>query len=306
MTIYFFENEYILSSFPAEFSNYATHIEQVANGLSAAKDITDGVAVVLEKGRFEEFSKSLTKLAPFLGAFGAFLNIIGLFGNSPEVERLDQVIEMLNSGFQRMEYRFDRIEQRFEALENTIKQEHFWTRLRPRLEALSNVQARVERYFAVSDPAQRAQRKQDLGDDEYDKVFDAMIAIRDTFNGAHGSDPLCKLVTDFSDVNRRTVLEVATDLYNRMIKGALNLVLIGKTLNRADNKKDEKDMINLLRGIARKIEACDKNIEHTEWQKEWRADLDKLIGNQRKGKFSNWLGFFTNVGWCSGSFLFSF
>ena len=271
----------------AEFSNYATHMEQVAHGLSAAKDITDGVAAILEKGKFKEISKSLTKLAPFLGAFGAVVNIIGLFGNSPEVERLNQVIEMLNRGFNRMEYRFDRIEQRFEDLENTIAQEHFWTRLHPRLEDLSNVQARVDRYFAVSDPAQREQRKQDLGDVEYDKVFDALIAIRDTFDGAHGRHPLCKLVTDFSDVNRRTVLEIATDLYNRMIKGALNFVLIGKTLNRADNKNDEKEMIDLLNEISRKIEACDRNIEYTEWKKEWKADLNKFIGDQGKGKFSD-------------------
>ena len=260
-------------------------MEQVANGFEAAADITEGISGVISTGKFKRISGSISKLAPFLGAYGAVFNIIGLFGNSPEVERLDQVIGMLNEGFERVEYRFGRIENRIEALENTIKQQHFWTRLRPKLDDLSNVQERVNRSFSVSTPAERAQRLQDLGKDEYDKVLDAMIAIRDTFDGAHGSDPLCKLVTDISDVDRRAVLEVATDLYNRMIKGALNFVLIGKILKRADNKNDEKYMFDLLSKISRMIEECDANIENTEWKNEWIKDLDTAIGDQRAGKF---------------------
>ena len=261
-------------------------MEQIAHGFTAAQEITDGVALILEKGRFKEIARSLTKLAPFLGASSAVFEIFGLFGNSPEVEKLDQVIGMLNEGFNRMEHRFDRIEKRFEDIENIIKGEHFWTRLRPSLEKLSNVQYRVDRYFEVTDPIHRAQRQGDLGKDEYDKILDAIIAIKDTFEGAHGTPPLCRAVTDFSKVNRRIILEVSTDLFNRMIKGAGNFILIGKTLNRTDNHHDEREMVALIKEISDKIEACDENIKDEEWKKEWVTDLDNaLAGVEKKGKF---------------------
>ena len=258
-------------------------MEQIAHGFSAARDITDGVAAIIETGQFSKFSKLLGKFAPFLGAYGAMFNIIGLFGNSPEVERLDQIIEILNEGFNRMEYRFDRIEQGFENLEDTIREEHFWTRLSPSLEKLSSAQERVTRYFKVTDPATRAVRQEDLDKDEYDKVFDALIAIRDTFEGSNGRDPLCELVTEYSDVDRRTVLRVATDLYNRMIVGAMNFVLIGKTLGRPDNDEDQEEMIQLLKDISKKINACDKDNKNNLWKKQWPKDLDIIIGDEKKG-----------------------
>ena len=153
-------------------------MEQVALGYSAAQDIADGVSLILKKGKFDEMSKLLGKLAPFLGAYGAMVNIIGLFGDSPEVQRLDKIMEMLNDGFQRVEYRFDRIEESLKDLENTIKEEHFWTRLRNDLATLNNAQHRVSRYFSVTDPAVRKERQNDLDDAEHNDVFDALNNIK--------------------------------------------------------------------------------------------------------------------------------
>ena len=78
--------------------------------------------------------------------------------------------------------------------------------------------------------------------------------------------------------------EVSTDLYNRMIKGAINFVLIGKTLDRADNKQDEKDMTEMLKDVFDKIQACDAKIKSSEWLKQWRSDLDGIIGDEPAGR----------------------
>ena len=80
-------------------------------------------------------------------------------------------------------FRFDRIEDQLEDLENTIISEHFWTRITPTLQDLSNVEKRVDNFFAVSDPAQRAIRMNDLDDTQYQKVFDAISALEDSFEG---------------------------------------------------------------------------------------------------------------------------
>ena len=260
-------------------------MEQIAHGFTAAQEITDGVALILKKGRFKEIARSLTKVVPFLGATSAVFEIFGLFGNSPEVEKLDQVIGMLNEGFNRMEHRFDRIEKRFEDLENTIKEQHFWTRLHDSMAHLIYAQQLVNRYFAVTKPNERAQRQKDL-EKEYTNVYKAIITIKSTFDVTLGPHPLCKAVTDFSDVNRRTVLEVSTDLFNRIIKGAGNLILIGKALNRTDNEHDEKEMVDLIKETSEMIETCDENIEKEEWKKEWLTDLDDALDpTQEKGKF---------------------
>ena len=266
----------------AEYSNYATHMKQVAHGFTAGKEITDGVAKVLEEGSWKKIEKIARNVAPFLGAAGAVFEIVGLFGNSPEVEKLDEVIGMLNEGFNRMEERFDRIEKRFEDIEDLIREQHFWTRLRKPMADLLNVQNLVDRYFLVTDPDDREQRRKDL-EDEYKTVLDAINEIKKTFEGALVDPPLCKALTDFSKVNRRTVLFVSTDLFNRMIKGAGNFILIGKTLNRTDNDHDEREMVALIQEISEMIEACDESIEKEEWKKEWLTDLNDALVIKKTG-----------------------
>ena len=105
----------------------------------------------------------------------------------------------------------------------------------------------------------------------------------DTFDGKLGGGTLCNQVIEYSKVDRKTVREVSTDLYNRMIKGAINFVLIGKTLDRADNKQDEKDMTEMLKDVFDKIQACDAKIKSSEWLKQWRTDLDGIIGDEPAG-----------------------
>ena len=151
---------------------------QVAHGFAAAKDIADGVAQILGNGTFNRMSKALAKLAPFMGAFGAMVNIVGLFGDSLEVQRLDKIMETLNNGFQRVEYRFDRLERGLQDLENTINEQNFWTRIRDDLATLYNAEELVKDYFETTDPAARRQNQKDLNYAEFRKLETALNSLK--------------------------------------------------------------------------------------------------------------------------------
>ena len=75
----------------------------------AAKGIADGLVKVFDKSTksmLKSLTSTLGKFAPFLGAFGAVASLFGFLGDSPEVQRLDEVIDMLNKGFKRIEVRY--------------------------------------------------------------------------------------------------------------------------------------------------------------------------------------------------------
>ena len=270
-----------------EFSAQTDNLEAVALGFQGAEDVIESMTRVVDGktvSKITKIVKSLGKIAPLLGAGGAVFGIFAAFGDSPEEQMLEEVIGMLNEGFQRIEYRFDKIERSFKDLELVIAKQHFWTRLDGNLKDLSSAQRRVDAFFNVKGKDLREQRRKDLDKDQYNKVFDAMSAIKDTFEGKHGKT-LCKAMTDFSNGDRKTVLDVSTDLYNRMVKAALNHIIISKASNRIDTKNREKEMVKDLEDIAKRIQACDKEIEEKVWLKTWKSDLDKSIDYPAGGNF---------------------
>ena len=260
---------------------------RVSSGFASSMHIMNGVANSLKTGSFTAIATTLGKIAPFLGSFGAVASIIGFFGPSPELQRLDQVIGMLNEGFAQIEGRFDQIENQIDYLEDTIKQEHFWTRLTDTLADLNNVEQRVNDYFSVVEPAVREQRKKDLDLTQYNKAYNAILLLEATFKGELGSPPLCSLVSEFTRVDRKAVLHVSIDLYNRMVRGSANLVLIGKLLERADQEAREKQMEELLLEVGGLIDQCDTNIRKNTWIAQFREDLqnDFLDQNVPAGNF---------------------
>ena len=162
-------------------NNYATEMEQVALGYSAAQDIATGVSEIVKKGKFKDIAKALGKLAPFLGAYGAVVNIVGLFGESGEVQRLNKVMKMLNDGFDRIEYRFDKIEESLSNVENTVLKAHFWTRRQDDLNILHDAQTRVHRYFSTTDPDVREERREDLDEQLRQDLLDSLNRIKGKF-----------------------------------------------------------------------------------------------------------------------------
>ena len=89
-----------------------------------------------------------------------------------------------------------------------------------------------------------------------------------------------------SEVDRRTVLNVGVDLYNRMIRGALDLVLIANILGKDDQHVTQADMAELLERIGNVIETCDTEIATTEWKKDgrWIDEMEEILGDTPKGE----------------------
>ena len=63
-----------------------------------------------------------------------------------------------------------------------------------------------------------------------------------------------------SEIDRRTALNVGVDLYNNMIRGALDLFLIANILGREDKDLTQGEMAELLERIGHVIETCDTDI----------------------------------------------
>jgi len=267
-----------------EYNNLRADMGKVSAGFGAATNIMNGIVNSLKTGDFSHIATTLGKIAPFLGAFGPIASLIGLFGPSPEMQRLDQVISMLNEGFSNIESRFDQLENKIDYLEDTIIKEHFWTRMTDSLAALNTVDQKVNDYFSVVAPAEREERKNDLNLEQLNNAYQAIITIRDTFKGALGAKPLCELASEFTRVNRMAVLHVSIDLYNRMVRGSANMVLIGKLLERDDQESREKELEALLLDIGDMIGQCDTKIRKETWITQFRKDFQDDVMDQNFGK----------------------
>ena len=284
-------------------------MNRAAQGLATGKGLAEGIIKVLDKGKpntlktaigasedalsvfikpkkgmLKGFISKVGKLAPFLGALGAAATLIGLFGKSPEVQRLDHVIDLVNDGFQRMEERFDKVEEKLnrqeENIKNEIAKQHFWTRVLPHINALSNTEGLVKRYFRVTGLA-RESRKEDFHQLQYNRVYSAINSIKNTFTGKNVKK-LCKEVRKFTNEDRKTVLTISVDLFKRLVKGASHLDLIGTLLERNDVDQTIVEMEKLLFTVWEEIQKCDRAIEDDGWKRTWRDDLEKLFLNKNR------------------------
>ena len=254
------------------------HAEQVANGLSAASEMLNGVATILKDGKAHKTLFNLaSKFAPFLGAYAPVVAIFGLFGSSPELQRLDHAIGLLNDGFRRMEYRFDSLEMSIEDLGKNIEKAHFWTRIKPGLQAFDSIDARVKDYFAVTNPTYRQQRAKFLDKQQYHKIYDAIDALNNDFIGKYPTGSICQEVTHFTSNDRRATVNIITDLYTRLMRGAMNLIFIKKILKHTDIPPTETEMKNMLVRIAGLVKECDRKIAEETWLTTWPGDLDSAL-----------------------------
>ena len=252
----------------------------------AGQQVADGLSQIL---KLSDTTKDLGKLigafAPFLGAFSAVVSIVGLFGSSPELQRMDLVIDILNDGFSRMEYRFGSLEGKIEDLERTLIEAHFWTRVKPHLENVVNVNSRIKDYFDVTKPEHRETRADLLDKSQWQKQYDAFVALRHDFDGEHLTGSICKEVKYYTNVDRRRVVEILVHLYSRMVKGAMNLILIGKILGHSDVSVREREYTEHLVRIANTIKQCDETIKTSTWLTTWKGDLNTAIGDTGAGGY---------------------
>ena len=276
--------------FLGDYNNFATETGKLAEGLGGGEGLLNGISGLLSGT--SRIGKALNKIAPFFGAFSAIAGIVGFYGDSGEVQRLDQVIEMLNEGFKGMNERFDRFETRVDQLEAVLKEESFWTRLNDKILDLVSVEDRVKDYFNGLSPANRAAALQRLDDDEYDKTYDAVSALHAYFGNSLPTRSICESVIDFSAVNRSKVMQISVDLYSRLLSGARNKVLISELRNYADKEEIKQKMIRWMTEVGQRIDACDADIRESRWIGQWKKDLlneilSKDIPSMQGGRFHN-------------------
>ena len=259
---------------------------RVANGISSLAGITNGIATAMKDGIHKGLAGVLSKIGPFMGAVGPLLNLIGLFGPSEEVQRLNQVIKMLNEGFKEVTHRFDEVEKQLDNIEATIKSEHFSTRFFDALTTLNFVKEKVKYYLDSTTPEHRQAAISRLNANEFKDLYDAFLAIKYVFLGdIPGVSTVCETLSAVSNVDRRAVLDMSLRLYTRLVRAAQDANVILRLTNAGDADRMEQEMLGWLDQIDRKIGECDENIEKTGWFPQWQKEVNDFSKERAKGIF---------------------
>ena len=218
-----------------EYNHHRLTMGKAASGLQASMFLTNSIGSILKKDNMGNMLKSVTKvlggLGPALGGFAAILSMSGLFAPSEELQRLNQLVSMVNDGFKNMNNRFDQLDKKFDDLANLIGESAFYLKLNSHLLDLINVKTKVAFYFEENNQTVKAINKLDINERLWTKGYDALISLKAYFEGELGhSQSICKMVTDFTDIHRLKTMHTSLQIYNRMVRGARDLVLINGTL----------------------------------------------------------------------------
>ena len=216
----------------ADFHGITGQMAQVADGLGAGSNIADGISEVpktkkmsAKKSFFRKHHSKFDKITPFFSAVSNVFTLLGIMGDSPEVQRIDNLLKVVNKGFMRLETKMNLIKNRLDSLEDVVKREHFWTRLDPDLKKLHEVTARVLLYYDAPNKEAKKHRLAYFDEDEYNDVYDAFIAIKGTFEGKVGRKSLCDTLIENTKTDLQRVLVLSYNLYTRLFQVFLILLL---------------------------------------------------------------------------------
>jgi len=272
-----------------EYNKMVKHVEKVALGLEAGDKIF-GMASKASKGEgVKEVVPFLERAAPYLGALAPLVGIIGTFGESEEMQRLNFVVELISEGFNHMNLRFDEIKLQMEELQNVVELAHIETRLFDHVQTLSNVQKDVDGYLkAVEDKDWDGIK--DFKDILVAEERDLRKSIRTVFNVflGEGTPELCPKLALLKKGDRQKVMGVVIPLYTRLIQGVSDYFLIrslrnkGSSSSRAIYKKQIKD-------THEHIYYCDQEMESALWLTYWKSDLQEAMSPYSKGGSVNGL-----------------
>ena len=260
---------------------------RAASGLQAGMFFTNAIGNMLKKDKMSKALQSVTKamgsLGPALGGFAAILTMTGLFGPSEEVQRLNQLISMVNEGFKNMNGRFDELDKKFEDLANLIGKSAFYTKLNAHSLNLIVVKTKVALYFEENDHVKKAMSRKEITEDLWTQGYDAMIKLKAYFEGELGhSQSICKMVRDFTDQHRLQTLQTSLQIFNRMVQGARDLVLIKGILEGPDDADFVKErMVKWLKQVGKKIDDCNEDIRENKWIGQWKLDVTTLLANYK-------------------------
>ena len=280
---------------------YQDKMTQISHGFDSGSKMVEGLQelseVKLEKleikninlkgiSKMKKLGKVFESVAPFLGALSAVFSILGFGGPSKEEQRIDNLLKVINKGFQRLGKKMDKVKNRLDGLEKEVKREHFWTRLDGDLKRLYEVNARVQLYYNTPNETDQKARLAFFDNYEYSRAYDAFLAIKGTFEGDFGKEPLCQSMIDFSKSDLRRILIVSFNLYTQMIQAATNMAIIKTVITNKTigSNEMETELTETLLKIKNRIEECEKTIKTKTWRSQWRKEVqDYLAVTHDKG-----------------------
>jgi len=269
-----------------EYNSLAGDMEQVALGLEAGQSMLELADEGIKKKQFRKIAGLMGKVAPYLGSVGIVVGIIGSFGDSEEMQRLNFIVDMLSEAFQGINNRFNMIELQIDQVKSLLQREHIDTRNYDDVNMLVNVNKLVERYFkAVHDNdkhfAERTSR--DMVGRKND-VWDAVETLINAFTGKAGFSELCMTLGRVTRGDRHEVMAKVLPTYTKLIQGVSDYLLIERFhdprgMGRLKNEYDGK-----LKKVYNTIANCDRALEYTLWREYWKSDLFAAMGNYPAGR----------------------
>ena len=198
--------------------------------------------------------------------------------SSQMAQQMKQIIEMLNEGFNEMRGRFDDIDNKIGDLEKRMEELDFWGSVKNQLDEISYTDGYIRRYFSTLSEDIRDQAAVDIKKrDALDDLQRAINALKNEFTGEHDGWSVCRDLTSFTRVNRRMVNQISVKIFNQLVRGARNAILMSQILNRTDTDMLEANYVKMLTDIGKSIDKCDGDIKKSGWLTQWHDDLNRHL-----------------------------
>ena len=264
-------------------------MDKAANSIALVGNVMDGIGKALKAlklvGKLASFASSIPVIGAFLGGFSALFSIFGFMGDSVEVQKLDHLLKVVNVQFKRMEQKLEFLERRVGIVEDTVKREHFWTRISPELKKLYSVKQRVLKFYDAKNAKERKHVLVSLDEFKFKRVFDAFVAIEGTFDGTFNGNTLCDIVSDFSKVDLSFIKKILIDLYIRLLQASSDLVILEKLHGKSKGEPFRLDVAKRLVKVQGLIQKCEKKIVTETWKHQWKKDVkEELEGTPKESR----------------------
>jgi hypothetical protein len=266
-----------------KYNTLAGDMEMVALGIEAGSSILDIALDAIKGKKFKRIAGMMGKFAPYLGALGPVVGIIGAFGETEEMQRLNFVVNMLSEGFKQINQRFDYIQLKIHEVKNLIKKEHSDTRNYDYVNRLVNINGLVYQYFeAYAMSSSNAERKKTKLIDQEKDCWEAVETLFNAFTGRAGYGKLCISLAKSMDGHRDNVMDKVLPLYMKFVQGVSDYLLIESLIDPRNANDFQKEYEDKLRKVHNSIAECDAQMESTLWLDYWDADLLAEWGTHQK------------------------
>jgi len=268
-----------------KYDTLAGDMELVALGLEAGETILDTLGSGIGK-QWKKVAGLMQKFAPFLGAMGPIVGIIGSFGDSEEMQRLNFVVDMLSEGFQHINNRFNGIELRLGEMKRLIQEQHIVTRTFDDIHYMINTNTKIRDYL-------EAVRAKDFHYATIEKrvilgmkrnLFDAVETLVNVFIG-RGTPQLCMTMIKVLAGDIQQVMDNVLPLYSRLIQGVSDyLLILGFEHQKRGMDRSKRRYLRKLKQVHSYIDRCNRAYESRLWLDYWQKDLTSVRKHHPKNQ----------------------